>query len=245
MARRASPIYARIESDLRRAIGDGSWPVGSRLPSEAALCQRYGVSRMTVRQALERMVAAGLLRKRHGVGTFVATSKIERVASRLLGFREDAVAHGVRPEVRVLARTVGPAGAEDGEALRVDPQAEILRVRRLRLADGEPIGLNDIVVAPAFTPAVTDLDFRGSFYEGVAACLGVEVARADQTVEAVQGHDGAAALLGVAADAPLLRVTRVTYLADGRLLGLTRSLYRGDRYFLSLTVLRSAPAPTG
>lgn len=245
MARRAAPIYARIEADLRRAIGDGTWPVGSRLPSEARLCDTYGVSRMTVRQALERLTAAGLLRRRQGVGTFVATSKIERVASRLLGFREDALAHGVTPDVRVLSHAFEPVGHEDGEVLGTGPDAEVLRVRRLRLADGEPIGLNVIVVVPRFSHALAPLDFQGSFYDGVAKVLGVEVARAEQTVEAVSGGDETPGLLDVSASDPLLRVTRVTHLADGRLLGLTRSLYRGDRYFLSLTVLRSAPAPTG
>lgn len=241
MDRHGPPIYARIEADLRRAIADGEWSVGSRIPSEDALCQRYGVSRMTVRQALDRMVVAGLLVKRHGVGTFVSRSKIERVASRMLGFREDAVAHGLRPETQVLRSGVEPVGAEDAQLLGITPEEAVFRVTRLRTTDGEPIGLNTITLLPDFASPLANLDYAGSFYAGVAQWLGIDVGEAAQTVEAIHGGEDAAALLRVDACAALLRVTRVTYLADGRLLGLTRSLYRGDRYYLSLTVRRSEP----
>ena len=244
MDRHRPPIYARIEADLRRSIAEGAWSVGSRIPSEDALRQRYGVSRMTVRQALERMVVAGLLVKRQGIGTFVATDKIERVASRLLGFHEDAVAHGLRPATAVLRQGHERAGAEDASLLHLDPDAIVYRVFRLRTTDDEPIGLNTITLVPAFAHVLDDLDYGDSFYEGVARRLGTEVGEATQTVEAVHGDDGSAALLDVAPTAPLLRVTRVTYLADGRLLGLTRSLYRGDRYYLSLALRRTEPVMT-
>jgi GntR family transcriptional regulator len=240
VARRTPPIYARIEADLRLAIADGALRTGSRLPSEDALRQRYGVSRMTVRQALAGLATAGLVTKRQGVGTFVGPAKIERVASRLLGFREDALAHGLRPDTRVLRSGLEPAGDEDARLLDLRSDEEVLRVLRLRAANGEPIGLNTITVVPAFARSLRDLDFRDSFYDGAGRRLGVEIRRADQTVEAVQADDGQAALLRVAPTDPLLRITRVTHLADGRLLGLTRSLYRGDRYYLSLELHRRA-----
>jgi GntR family transcriptional regulator len=243
--RNGPPIYARIEADLRRAIAAGAWPVGNRIPSEAELRRRYGVSRMTVRQALERLAVAGLLVKRQGVGTFVARDKIERVASRLLGFQEDAVAHGLRPATRVLTAGFERVGEEDALALGLDAQAEVFRVRRLRSADDEPIGLNTITVVPGFARELSGLDYAASFYAGVVRRLGVDVGEAAQTIEAVHGGEGCAELLQVAAHAPLLRVTRVTYLADGRLLGLTRSLYRGDRYYLSLALRRTEPVMHG
>lgn len=245
MARRVLPAYARIEADLRHAIAAGEWPVGERLPSEGQLCGRYGVSRMTVRQALDRLAVAGLVAKHQGVGTFVARSKTERVASRLLGFREDALAHGQRPTTRVLSAQLTAVGDVDAHRLGLDPADMVLRVMRLRATDGEPIALNEVVVAPAWVPALTDLDFTQSLYDGAARLLGVEVGRADQTVEAVHPPTGAAELLGVRPTDPLLRITRTTFLADGRLLGLTRSHYRGDRYFLSLTVHRTEPDMPG
>jgi len=239
VVRLAPPIYARIEADLRRSIAEGEWGVGSRLPSEAELRRRYGVSRMTVRQALEHLAAAGLLVKRQGVGTFVAKSKIERVASRLLGFREDALAHGLRPGTRVLRAGLEPVGDDDARLLDLAPATEVWRVVRLRTTNGEPIGLNTVTVAPPFVRDLAGLDFSGSFYDGAARCLGVEVGYAEQTIEAVHGANDATELLGVEPTAALLRVTRVTFLTDGRRLGLTRTLYRGDRYYLSLSVRRT------
>ncbi len=245
MARRHPPIYTRIEEDLKDGIAGGAWAIGSRLPSEDELRRRYGVSRMTVRQALARLAASGLVTKRHGIGTFVNRTKIERVAGRLLGFREDALAHGLLPTVRVLRLGFERADEEDARLLDLHPDDEVLRVVRMRFADGDPIGLNTVTVVPAFARALIDLDFSDSFYDGVGRRLGVEVGQAEQTVEAVHGDEGDGQSLGVAPSAALLRVTRVTRLADGRLLGLTRSLYRGDRYFLSLTVHRTEPGMPG
>lgn len=236
-----APKYLRIERDLRSMIGAGTLRVGTRLASEAALGARYGVSRMTVRHALDRLEAAGLVVRRQGVGTFVAHDKVERLASRLLGFQEDAIAHGLETATTVLDHALGPAG-DDARALAAEPDDVVLRVRRLRFAAGDPIGLNTVVVAPPFVDALRDLDYVASWYDGVAAALGVQVAEADQTIEAVASDRDLSRSLDVAAGAPLLRVTRITYLRDGRLVGLTRTLYRGDRYYLSLTVRRDDPA---
>jgi GntR family transcriptional regulator len=245
MRRQSGPIYARIESDLRRSIASGEWRLGSRIPTEDALRARYGVSRMTVRHAVDRLATAGLLVRRQGVGTFVAKTKLERVTSRLLGFHEDALAHGLDPATRVLRSEQLPAGDEDAALLDVAPGTILHHVVRLRTTAGEPIGLNTIVLLPEIARQLATLDFTGSFYAGVAATLGVEVASAEQTVEAVQGDVETCALLQVAPGAPLLRVTRVTYVADGRLIGLTRTLYRGDRYYLSLALRRSEPLMSG
>lgn len=235
------PIYARIATDLRERIGNGDWGLGHQVPTEDELCRRYSVSRMTVRHAIDRLVAAGLLVRRQGVGTFVASTKVERVASRLLGFAEDAVAHGLQPATQVLGRGYETAGEEDAELLRVDPEAQVYRVRRLRFTEGEAIGLNTVVVGPAFSAQLEDIDYLSSFYEGVAKAIGVEVSHADQTIEAALPDPKTASLLGLHGEAAMLRVTRVTYLADGRLVGLTRTLYRGDRYYLSLSIRRAEP----
>src|SRR5690606_483584 len=171
--------------------------------------------------------------------------KIERVASRLLGFREDAIAHGLRPDTAVLSRGYEPVGEDDGSLLDVPPSDLVYRVTRLRTTDGEPIGLNVVVLLPDVAAEPDGADYTASLYDEVARLLGREVARADQTVEAVNGREADCELLGVTPSAPLLRVTRVTYLDSGRLIGLTRTLYRGDRYYLSLRVDRSEPTLTG
>lgn len=245
MRRQDGPIYARIEADLRSAIASGEWRLGARIPTEDALRTRYGVSRMTVRHAVDRLATAGLLVRRQGVGTFVAKTKLERVTSRLLGFREDALAHGLDARTTVLRTGTIAAGDEDAVRLDLRPGAPLFEVVRLRTTGGEPIGLNTIVLLPAVAEELAGLDWSDSFYAGVAAVLGVEVASADQTVEAVPADGETSDLLHVAEGSPLLRVTRVTYVAGDRLIGLTRTLYRGDRYYLSLTLRRSEPVMPG
>lgn len=241
VGRDSLPIYARIEADLRREISSGRLGLGSRAPTETELSERYGVARMTVRHALDGLVAAGLLARKRGVGTFVARTKTERVASTLLGFHEDAVAHGMRPDTQVLSHDVEPLGVPDGAVLSEDPDTEVLRVTRRRTVDGEPIGHNVVVLLPPFADKLAELDLRGSLYDGVAHALGVEVEGADQQVEAVEATPEQASMLDVAVGSPLLRVTRVTFLANGQKLGLTRTHYRGDRFYLSLKLQRGIP----
>lgn len=234
-----SPQYARIEEDLRRQIGDGELGLGSRLPAEQELAQRYGVARMTVRQALARLSAAGIIERRHGVGTFVASTKTERVTSRLLGFREDAIAHGLEPSTTVLERGFGPLSATDAALLGVDQGVSALHVSRLRFTSGEPIGHNAVIIVPPYAEQLENIDWTASFYSGAAERVGYEVAEAEETIEALNAPRELASLLEISPGAALLRVTRITYLASGSKLGLTRSLYRGDRYFLSVHLHRS------
>lgn len=232
------PAYIRIEHDIRMLIDSGTLRPGDRIPTEDDLCARYGVARMTVRHGLSRLVAAGILVRRRGIGTFVASPKIERVGNRLLGFEEDARAHGVRPSTEVLSAAWTPVDAKEAGLLQMNPDEKAFRVERLRRADGEPIALNTVLLPPATGRAVQDLDFNRSLYALAAEALGQPVAYADQRVEAVIADREQAALLGTHEGAALLRVQRVTYLRDGRLLGVTRTHYRGDRYFIALRVER-------
>lgn len=237
------PIYARIEADLRRQIGDGTLALGSRLPAEQDLAQRYGVARMTVRQALGRLSAAGIVERRHGVGTFIAKTKAERVTSRLLGFREDAIAHGLEPSTRILSTAYRPLAANDALLLGASEGVSALHVSRLRSTNDEPIGHNTAIILPPYATKLEHIDWTASFYAGAAEQLGYEVSEVDQTIESVTADAAVAELLDVEQGAALLRVTRVTYLASGGRLGLTRSLYRGDRYFLSLRLHRGGVMP--
>lgn len=240
MASSIPPIaaYLRIEQDIRILIDSGAVRAGDRIPTEDELCDRYGVAKMTVRQGLSRLVASGVLIRRRGIGTFVAAPKIERAGNRLLGFEEDARAHGVQPSTEVMAKNWVDATPDEAETLGLSPNVQVLRIDRLRRTDGEPIALNTILLPPVIGRLLEHLDFGRSLYALAAEALGQPVAYADQRVEAVTADRNQAALLRVADGSALLRVQRVTYLSDGRLLGLTRSHYRGDRYFIALRIER-------
>lgn len=233
-----------IADELRQQIISGQLSVGEQIETEASLCTRYGVSRMTVRQALASLAAGGYVVSRRGKGTFVASDKAERSASHLLGFAEDTRQRGLEPSTVVLSKGLRSADSEARHLLELPAEAQLLSVDRLRSVNGEPIGINHILLLERWSSAFAEQDFSGSFYQIVHKVLDDDVRIANQRVEAVAANEEQASLLGVFPGAPLLRIVRVTYLHKHGLVGLTRTFYRGDRYFLSLQVLRE-PFPSG
>lgn len=237
----ARPIYVTISDDLRSQITGGTLAVGDQVPTEAALCERYGVSRMTVRQALDTLVTSGYVARRRGKGTFVISQKAERSASVLLGFEEDTRLRGMTPTTRVLGIGWTRAGREESQLLGLTADDRVMQVDRLRSVNGEPIGINHIVLLEKWGGLLKDEDFGRSLYSVVKAVLDDEVKEADQRIEASPANPEQAELLQVNPGAPLLRIVRTTYLWRLGLIGLTRTFYRGDRYFLSLKVSRKTP----
>ena len=236
----ARPIYVAISDDLRQQIISGSLSVGDQVPTEAALCQTYGVSRLTVRQALNSLVASGYVTRRRGKGTFVNSDKAERSASRLLGFEEDTANRGLLPATRVLATGWFEAAREEVQLLGLKPGAKVQRIDRLRTVNGEPVGINHVVLLERWGKALADQDFSKSLYQILRSTLTDEVKEAEQRIEATPADPQQAELLQVTTGAPLLRIVRTTYLERHGLIGLTRTYYRGDRYFLSLKVSRES-----
>lgn len=236
----AQPIYRTIADDLRSRIVSGDLAVGEQIPTEADLCAIYGVSRMTVRQALSSLSASGYLVGRRGKGTFVASNKAERSASRLLGFEEDTRNRGLDPATRVLSTEWREADSEAQLLLDCPPGTRLLSVERLRTVNGEPIGINHVLLLEQWAGRLVGEDLGGSLYAIIRRVVADEVAMADQRIEAVQATGEQAELLAIEPGAPLLRIVRATYTHDHGLIGLTRTFYRGDRYYLSLTVNRHA-----
>ncbi len=232
------PIYRTIADDLRYRITSGQLQIGNRLPSETELCGTYGVSRMTVRQALGSLQASGHLIKRRGKGTFVASTKAERSASRLLGFEEDTTNRGLTAGTRVLEKGWSELDSEAQLLLERTGPDRAYTVERLRTVDGEPIGINRVILLEKWADRLAEADFSGSLYGIIHRRLDDEVIHADQRIEAAAASADQAELLDVEPSAPLLRITRVTHTARHGIIGLTRTLYRGDRYYLSLTVSR-------
>jgi GntR family transcriptional regulator len=229
-----------IADDLRQQIISGQLSIGDQVATEAALCSRYSVSRMTARQAVNSLVTGGYLTRRRGKGTFVTSDKAERSASHLLGFAEDTRNRGLEPVTRVLHQGLRSADREARQLLDLPAGTQLLTIDRLRSVNSEPIGINHILLLDRWSDAFGDQDFTGSFYRIIHQVLDDDVRIAQQRVEAVQANAEQAALLGIAPGSALLRIIRVTYLQKHGLIGLTRTFYRGDRYFLSLQVSREA-----
>src|SRR6516162_6659761 len=138
-----SLLYSRVESALAGEIADGDLRVGEQLPTEDSLIARFGVSRITVRRAIQNLVNRGLVEIRRGKGTFVAAPKITQELTELSGFVEDMHAAGRKPTARVLGRQIVPANATVAAQLALTRGERVVRIRRVRLADGIPLSFDE------------------------------------------------------------------------------------------------------
>ncbi|MBB4663846.1 GntR family transcriptional regulator [Conexibacter arvalis] len=206
------PAHQQIRDELIAEIESGALGPGARLPGEIALAKRFGVTRMTLRQALAAMVNDGMLVRRQGVGTFVAQDAARRRnMTRLTGFREDMRNEGRPVETRMLAQEIRPATAEVATPLGLEEGAHVTLVERLRLVGGEPVVIQRSWIPYERCPELwREPLVEGSLYATLQTRWAVELRRADQSFSAVEASSEQAALLDVAPGAPLLQVERLT-----------------------------------
>jgi GntR family transcriptional regulator len=207
-----------------------SLEVGDSIPSERQLAGDLGVSRLTVRAALDELVREGYLLRRRGAGTFVAEPKVAKSMG-ISSFSEDMRQRGLRPESRTLELHVVPAGARLGRILHVSPAEPVVVAKRLRLADGEPMAIELLHVREALLPGLSAVDLeQDSFYDLLAQRYGIEIVGGEQTVEPTVTDEEESETLGVPLHSPALLFERVTRSPSGEIVEFTVSIYRGDRY---------------
>ncbi len=204
--------------------------VGDAIPSERQLGIDLGVSRLTVRAALDELVREGYLVRRRGAGTFVAEPKVAKGID-ITSFSDDMRARGLNPESRTLDLRVAMAGARLGRILHVSPSEEIIAVKRLRLADGEPMAIELLHTRSSLVPGLTGADLeQNSFYDLLSDRYGISIIGGTQTVEPTVTNEEESAALGVPLHSPALLFERVTRASSGDVVEFTSSTYRGDRY---------------
>jgi GntR family transcriptional regulator len=222
------PKYQSVHDALVQVIE--GLPTGSAMPTERELCQKYGVSRSTVRQALGQLEVEQRIYRRQGKGTFVAMAKIEQRLE-LMSHTEGMRARGISPSSKLIDVRRIPAGIDVGEMLGLEPEAEVLRIERLRLADGDPIAIEVLFLnAIRFDGITAALSDSASLYQLLSSNYGVELASAEETIEAVVAERREAGLLRCQPGMPLLMLSRRTLDTSGQPTEFVRSLYRGDRY---------------
>jgi GntR family transcriptional regulator len=205
-------------------------PPGSAVPPERTLSLEFGTSRTTVRQALQELVVEGRLERIQGKGTFVAKPKVAQ-ALRLTSYTEDMRAQGLEPTSRLLE--IGYVLADDtlAERLAVRPRARVLRIERLRLANGEPMAIETTHLSAQRFPGLRrNLAKSNSLYATLSEKYDVKLLEAEETIETVPAAPRDAHLLGTDVGLPLLLLSRHSIGEDGLPVEFVRSLYRGDRY---------------
>ena len=224
------PKYYQLKEIIRDGIEQDELEAGQAIPPERELCERYGVSRMTARQAVMELVNEGLLYRVQGLGTFVAEAKVPQGAGKLTSFTQDMRARGMEVSSVVLGIETDNAGPVAARMLGVDPGDGIVRVRRVRNADGKPMALETSHLLRDVGEAVLGADLSGrSLYEELAR-FGVRISKAEQSYEAVLVNESESAHLGVPVGSPAMLIERVTFDAAGRPFEYVKSIYRGDRY---------------
>lgn len=229
------PLYRRIEADLRDRIRSGSLPPGARVETEPELMERHRVSRATVRQALAGLVAEGLLEIRRGLGTYVATPRFEHTLGGFYSYSREIERHGRRPGTQVLGLALEPAGEQVAAALGIAPGTSVVALRRVRLADEEPLVLETSYLPAARFPGLELVDFSSvRLYDTLATTYGVRPVRARETFEPIRLGATDAGILEKHRGDPALLVERTAFDADGAPIEFCRSLVRGDRYRYSV-----------
>lgn len=237
----SQPLYHRVYRQIAREIETGALEAGARLPSERWFCDELGVSRATVRRAIEELVADGLVEAR-GRGSFVRGDTLVEPPNTLMSISELGRSRGLEATARVLASEIRPATIDEAEAFGIAPGAELLELQRLRMLDGLPIALDENRVPIRVLPSAADLDFTTeSLYDAIERA-GHGLVRADYELEARIAGERDAELLGLEPGAPVLFATTVAVGEDGRIVDLGQTLYRADRYRFQATLMRRAQA---
>jgi DNA-binding GntR family transcriptional regulator len=227
---RASPVplYFQVARQLEQAIESGVLPPGSRLDNEIALAEELGLSRPTMRQAIQYLVDKGLLVRKRGVGTHVARARVRRPVG-LTSLFDDLTSSGQRPTTTVLSHTVEPASGVVAAALEVPEGTSVVTVERLRRAGGEPLAIMRNHLRADLAPLDPELLERRGLYE-VLREAGVALASATQSIGARRATAAEAELLDETRGAPLLTMRRTTFDDRGLVVEFGDHLYRASRY---------------
>lgn len=220
------PIYRKLQERLRHAIDTSVLKPREGLPAERDLAQALGVSRITVRKALDGLVEDGLLTRRQGAGTFV-TPQHEKNFSQLTSFTEEMAARGLKPGARWISRELSAVTSWEILTYGLAPGSQVYRFNRVRLADDTPMSIELAIIPANCLPSLAAVG--DSLYAALASA-GCRPIRALQRLQAILLSADQAEILGANAGDPGLVVERRGFLADGRIAEVSHSYYRGDTY---------------
>jgi GntR family transcriptional regulator len=222
----STPLYLQLAQGLRQAISAGFVEGGEALPSERLLSEQTGASRVTIRRAIEQLIDEGLIVRRHGSGTYLAP-RIEQAGGDLTSFSSDVQNRGASPSSIWIMKTPAQANGEEAAALSINVNAPIIKLARVRLANGEPLAIEEAIVAAALLPPIDQIG--DSLYAALATKNNRPV-KGTQRLTASLATSLEAGLLSIQENSEVLRIERRTFRADGTPVEITRSAYRGDRF---------------
>jgi len=233
------PLYHQLQAVLKAEIESRRWQPDEQLPNETKLAERFGVSKITVRQALQELADLGYIRREHGRGTFVARRKFDEGPRELTSFTEEMRRHDLAASSRILSHYTVEAEVKVSDALRIPLKSPVFILKRVRLADGEPMSVQTAHIPAALVPEF-EIAPGDSLYHILQTRYHLYAARARETYFAALAKPPAAELLGVAAGSPVFQIERVTLLPNEKPFEFVQSIVRGDRYTIVLDLVKQA-----
>jgi len=234
------PLYLQLKEILLGKIENCELKPHDRLPSERDLAKEFGISRMTVRQALNELAHEGRIYARVGKGTYVAEPKIDQNLQVLTSFTEDMHNRGLVPSAKLLEAGLIPASPKLATILHIQPGTEVVKLERLRLANDIPMALETAYLPHHLCPNILQYDLAArSLYEILRRQYKLRLAKAKQTIEAALANEREAELLNLSIPSPILLMERTTFLEEGQVIEYVKSAYRGDKYKFHVVLLGS------
>lgn len=237
-----TPIWKAIAEALRTDLAEGRYAPGDKLPTEAALAERFGVNRHTVRHGLSALIDEGLIRTRRGSGAFVAAAPTDYPIGQRVRFHQNLIAAGRRPEKRVLSIEERLAAEGEAEALRLSPGDPVCAYHGLSLADGRPVAMFESLFPAARLPGIAlAFETTSSVTEALHMVGITDYTRASTRVTAVRASATMALHLQVSEGDPMLKSTSVNIDETGQPVEYGRTWFAGDRVTLTLEGQMAGP----
>ncbi|MDQ1000851.1 GntR family transcriptional regulator [Neobacillus niacini] len=232
------PIYHQLEEHIKQQIESGILQEETVIPSEREFAERFQISRMTVRQAINNLVSEGYLKRQKGKGTFVNKKKVEQELQGMTSFTEDMLSRGMNPSSTLLSFQIIPADKKTAGDLRIEENDSVYKIKRIRLADGAPMALETAYIPVELVPGLTAENSNLSLYQYIEEHLSLSISEATQEIEASIANSHDAETLGITIGDPILLIERISYLQNEVPFELVKSTFRADRYRFVHTMKR-------
>lgn len=231
------PLYFQLQEDLKRQVDQQIYTPGQRIPTEKELEKIYGVSRITVRKAVEGLVFEGILVKRQGIGTTVARKKISEESLKLKSFTEKMAEQDIKVDTVVLEAQLIEASSRIAKHLDIGEASNVLHLKRLRLADDEPIAVFSSYI-PLFIGLSLEDDLAGSLFDLLENKYNVKISHSDRIISASRANSETAELLGIDQGEAVIIVSYKTMDEELRCVEYAEGVYRSDKYQYRLRYTR-------
>lgn len=223
------PAYIRIHDAIKKEIDGGVWEIGQRLPSERDLADDYEVSRMTLRQAITLLVEEGILERRVGSGTYVASHRVQEKMRGTTSFTEIVRSQGKTPSSQLISYQRKPANETEIQQLQLKATDTVVRMERVRFADNVPLVFEVASIPEKLIQSFNQEDITEHFFQTLTD-NGYEIGKSQQTIYAKNASERVTNYLKVPKNHAVLALTQVSYFTDGRPFEYVHSQYVGDRF---------------